>query len=341
MARLRVVIVLFCVSLEENEIDVISRIFRVVRPRDQTYFFQRSQRSRRNSRNFDKELRTKCRFTTYDTMKPSSLNRRRALAFGVIWFVSLATLFIKNDALLATIRSVPLESDTQQSFAGCLLVMDDNHFLPEWLAYHYFVLPLRSLIVAVDPRSKATPTPIFGRWKDSPLNITVWQDVDFMDRRGPSDSVGLHRTRQSMFYNRCMNEHKRVDGATYTMLIDTDEYLMVNYDTIKSVRSTYSPVPISEPGSVLKTLQHERENYPNENYTASPCIQVPRIRFGSVESNSSEISASIPRDLQRLKWNASHFDTLRWRTHANGIDHTLNKASKVQSGGGRQSLGMG
>lgn len=41
--------------------------------------------------------------------------------------------------------------------AACLLIMDDNHFLIEWLAFHYYVLRLRYLIVAVDPRSTTTP----------------------------------------------------------------------------------------------------------------------------------------------------------------------------------------
>ena len=42
--------------------------------------------------------------------------------------------------------------------AACLLIMDSNHLLIEWLAYHYHVLRLRHLIVAVDPRSTTTPT---------------------------------------------------------------------------------------------------------------------------------------------------------------------------------------
>ena len=48
------------------------------------------------------------------------------------------------------------------SMAGCLLIMDDNFRLYEWLAYHYtyHVLPLQCLIVAVDPLSKTSPEPV-------------------------------------------------------------------------------------------------------------------------------------------------------------------------------------
>lgn len=35
--------------------------------------------------------------------------------------------------------------------SACLLVKDENNNLPEWIAYHYHNLPLRYLVVAVDP----------------------------------------------------------------------------------------------------------------------------------------------------------------------------------------------
>ena len=46
-------------------------------------------------------------------------------------------------------KEAPL--DHNEGFSSCLLIMDDNHYLIEWLAYHYHVLPLRRLIVATDP----------------------------------------------------------------------------------------------------------------------------------------------------------------------------------------------
>jgi len=59
------------------------------------------------------------------------------------------------------------------SFAACVLMKDDNIILPEWLAYHYEVLPLRRLIVAVDPFSKTNPDKILDAYRDIGMNITV------------------------------------------------------------------------------------------------------------------------------------------------------------------------
>ena len=39
------------------------------------------------------------------------------------------------------------------TFSACLMIKDNNILLPEWLAYHYTVLPLRRLIVGVDTLS--------------------------------------------------------------------------------------------------------------------------------------------------------------------------------------------
>lgn len=64
-------------------------------------------------------------------------------------------------------------------FAGCLLLKDDNHKLSEWIAYHWLVLPLKYLVVAVDPTGYTTPKEILDLWKHSGLGleITLWNDV--------------------------------------------------------------------------------------------------------------------------------------------------------------------
>ena len=64
------------------------------------------------------------------------------------------------------------------------MLMDDNHFLIEWLAYHYHVMPLRRLIVLVDPNSKTTPEPILNRWRDR-MDITIWFEKDIFPRGIP------------------------------------------------------------------------------------------------------------------------------------------------------------
>jgi Glycosyl transferase family 2 len=238
--------------------------------------------------------------------------------------------------------------DGNNSFAACLLVMDDNHYLTEWLAYHYHVLPLRHLIVAVDPRSRTSPAEILNRWQDA-MDITVWwNDTDFVTNAtefeeaelrvqfrfrkiNPPPDVIRHRARQRLFYYHCMQEHKRAN-IKWTLLTDTDEFLAVNYATVRALRNndneTTGAQPISEPGSVLKLLYDELQYYPENNLTSSPCIQIPRVRFGAVETNSTFIQASIPDDLLP-NFNASHLATLRWRKHTAPANYKLNRVSKA------------
>jgi hypothetical protein len=65
------------------------------------------------------------------------------------------------------------------SFLSPELSMDDNHRLMEWMAYHYHVLPLRYMIVVVDPRSKTSPSSIFNEWRRKGVYIEEWTDRDF------------------------------------------------------------------------------------------------------------------------------------------------------------------
>lgn len=235
--------------------------------------------------------------------------------------------------------------------SACLLVMDDNHFLIEWLAYHYHVLPLRHLIVAVDPRSRTSPVSILERY-NALMNITLWNDTDYYystanqkereeaeywaERKFGSDlprSLIQHRARQRLFYYHCMQNLKAA-GREWTLLTDSDEFLRINYQTVHQLLDssnhagelTESVVPpISEPGSVHSFLQ-QNQHFPAFNLsTAGPCLQIPRIRFGTVEkhTNNSTFFDSI------MDWNASAMQTTRFRTHAKSGNFPLNRISKV------------
>jgi len=246
--------------------------------------------------------------------------------------------------------SPPIQKQTpaSDSFSACLLVMDDNHFLTEWLAYHYHVLPLRNLIVAVDPRSSTSPASILDRWKETNLNITVWwNDSDYITHSNeldeaeswvqrkfkddhPSPQLIRHRARQRLFYYHCLQEHKR-QNRTFTLLTDTDEYLTVNYETVQKTKSSTvaSLIPsIAEPGSVLKLLQHEQTYHLKDSpVTSSPCIQIPRSRFGAVETTDEE---SAPTNNLFAALNASQqLATLRWRYHADPNNYHQNRISKT------------
>ena len=66
-----------------------------------------------------------------------------------------------NQATTNETTTNPKGSSSYNSFSACMLIKDDNDLLNEWLAYHYHVLNLRYLVVAVDPSSATSPTPIF------------------------------------------------------------------------------------------------------------------------------------------------------------------------------------
>ena len=69
-----------------------------------------------------------------------------------------------------------VNSSQNETLSSCLMFMDDNHRLIEWIAYHFFALPLGHLVIAVDPKSETQPD-IDGFWKDV-ITIEVWQDDD-------------------------------------------------------------------------------------------------------------------------------------------------------------------
>lgn len=259
--------------------------------------------------------------------------------FGLILFVwrtiALILLIPPRDAP----NNVPFRvSDSRnETFSSCMLVMDDNHFLVEWLAYHYHVLPLRYLVVAVDPRSKTSPDKILDRFRKEGMTIDKWTDEDFMsdeerkeaeyfvERKFTSNNLNIeplvveHRARQRVFYYKCMKRLKQ-QGRSWTLLTDSDEFLHLNYKTIQS-KKIKSPA-ISAPGSVMPFLRRELER-PGNNLT-TPCVQIPRIRFGAIESNRREVRYRVP-----LAFDPLRFQTLRWRKHARADNYQYNKISKT------------
>lgn len=223
------------------------------------------------------------------------------------------------------------EGDT---FSSCLLVMDDNHFLIEWLAYHYHALPLRRLVVGVDPRSETSPSPILDRWRGM-MEITEWHDEDYMSNEELEEAEGIvkrhfgnitdslvrHRARQRLFYYKCMKGLKK-EGRTWTLMTDTDEFLRINIKTTKDYIHHDTVPSAREPASIRTMLQAEVER-PGSNLTKSPCVQIPRFRYGSVESGKAPMS-TIPEGYQ-----PDQFLTLRWRKHAGPHMYWANKISKV------------
>lgn len=243
----------------------------------------------------------------------------------------------------------------EESFSACLMFMDDNAHLIEWLAYHYHSLPLRRLIVAIDPRSKTSPSSILERWHDR-MEITEWSEVDFMPPRlmdahaqelTPVALTRLFRQRQEEFYARCMARLK-YEGRTWVALVDTDEYIQPNFHSHRHdayLRSRQQQQIEKNPMTVLDLLkprEHdthvvdhnpeakraaEQESKLAQQLELSPCFPMARLSFGVKESDSSELhnnDISIP-----WGFNPLDFQTLRWRWHAGRSKKSVNKISKA------------
>ena len=182
------------------------------------------------------------------------------------------------------------------------------------------------------------------------MEILQWKDSDFMTNQEFLEAqtqvlnyfggdlppaLMLHRARQRLFYYKCL-QHFQTNNNGWTLLIDTDEYVRVNFQTAAALNMTGPAV--DSPGSVAKFIEQELKQkhqtstveaeapIPLENLQSSPCIQIPRIRFTALESPDPNIGDS---SLVPPPFNASHFQTMRWRAHTRPGDYKKNKISKT------------
>lgn len=206
--------------------------------------------------------------------------------------------------------NLTLEEEAQNAFSACLIVMDDNHWLIEWISYHYHVLPLRHLIVVIDPRSHTSPLGILDRWRDKMI-IEEWVDEDFLPewvpkkaKMGNVSDLWLHLNRQNFFYGQCLQSlHKR--GRSWVTLTDTDEFIRVN-----PYRHRLKPNIRKQPGYVLNYLH--QLGIPAGNQS---CLLVPRIQISSVERPSSRFPFQTGNNAVSRIFNTSDFLTLRFLYH--------------------------
>ena len=248
----------------------------------------------------------------------------------------------------------PVPADGNSTFSACMLVMDDNHRLIEWMAYHYHVLPLRYMIVAVDPRSKTSPTFLFNRWRRRGVYIEEWGDKNFWVERKPihdhtpfQEKRDRHRGRQKFFYKQCLIRLKEAN-RTWVALHDSDEFLvynhvggdaqklkehqekarisMLNYKKGKTYLLEPSQVPptTAEAGAMIHYIRQEQKA--GLEYYQSPCIGIPRLMFGATESPDFERTKNVPDGWKDF---VPQLDTLRFRTHAQRNNFVKNALGKV------------
>jgi hypothetical protein len=245
------------------------------------------------------------------------------------------------------------------SWSACLVIKDNNIILPEWLAYHYTVLPLRRLIVGVDPSSNQDPQTILDLYSGIGMNITVWRNHSYWidGKKQHQKRDGFNRTKvlqlelgyryvharrnyhQQTFYTQCLRTLKR-ENRTWTMVIDTDEYLAFNYydpleggpswckknvtcnkeylDTIR--KWTHFRTKLNQSATaaeyIAKNLEQKAPSGVNSRFSVDdkfnnpdkPCIVLSRYLFVSKERDREEIQRGVDEG-----FNATNFNTLRFR----------------------------
>jgi hypothetical protein len=304
--------------------------------------------------------------------KPCASNHRRLsqlLLLSIVWLwclmqFQLTSLFHTSitdnhagtSADIQAKQSQGNDNDRQKSYGhtilpnlghnitvGCILVMDDNHRLIEWLAYHHYTINLRYLVVAVDPRSTTSPEPILKRWSQYNLHYQIWGDDDYMgsrvlDKRKRLSELGrkhltmVHRVRQKAFYQYCLEHLDSVGLKTWTMLVDVDEFLVVNQEKFQGI--DHSKI-MSASGGILEYIQdmahkgmHSGSDKQYEQFE-SPCVSIPRLLFGTTTDAWARPIHPLPQLQDRL-------DTMRWLYHAhysefdrNGLAKTIIDTSRI------------
>ncbi|KAG7359030.1 hypothetical protein IV203_015619 [Nitzschia inconspicua] len=194
------------------------------------------------------------------------------------------------------------KSPDDRYFSACMVTMDDNHFWKEFLAYHYTFLNLRRLIVAVDPRSKTSPSRIFKQWEGL-INITQWADEDFIFdcEEYEDDLTDVHRCRQRRLYQMCSEALKKEKTTTWVAYIDVDEYIVPNWRA-----GPYERIQIYDRRMNIFDI-FDANPFLNDdfNYTCYPMSRVP---VNIKESSPKEVYKDVPAGI-----NATSLMTLRYR----------------------------
>jgi hypothetical protein len=239
------------------------------------------------------------------------------------------TVSSENADNLATTKAITSGRKEQpdNTFSACILFMDDNHRLVEWIAYHYYALNLRHLVVTVDPHSRTRPTAVLDRWRDR-MYIEEWNDRSFLPSnigRSANDTVEQrhlkHRFRQAQFYKGCIRRLREFNRS-WTTFIDSDEYLTINSRMVDN-----TALRMQQPGHVadyfheLTWQAHSGPNYTFAVNFGQSCVLLSRAMYGSVESTDEEIRRDVPDFLDPAR-----FDTLRWRHRSTEDGHVLAKS---------------
>ena len=219
------------------------------------------------------------------------------------------------------------------TFSGCLMVKDDNQLLPEWLAYQYTFLPLRHLIIAVDPMSYTRVEGLVDKFRSIGMKIMLMTGNEyFVDGPwhkntfryfDPKNHTKEHHfaflmQRQNTFYERCFQILQK-KGFNYTITLDSDEFFTYNQEWDKTYSYNESssegiPDVPSLVGKQNETLAHWIDSgadpiFDNlQNIEYEGCIVLPRVLVSSIESTVEETAGHLEEG-----FNASYFNTILYQ----------------------------
>ena len=217
----------------------------------------------------------------------------------------------RDRRLAMTESDSDLSALSEGAFGGCLMIMDDNHFLVEWLAYHYHTLPLRHLFVLVDDKSQTSPLSILERWQDKmTIEVVDWKwpgvlipvpEGDYLENQ---TEIRHYIGRQNMFLQQCMQTYKRRNWNSWIIMTDTDEFVGNNRWQHGKAHPLFDGVipSANETGSVMRRLEQVAGD--------DTCIMTNRTH--SCEETkpisstySSELGFS-DHDFLTFEWNLGH-----------------------------------
>ena len=121
--------------------------------------------------------------------------------------------------------------DTNGHFSACTLWMDDNHRLDEWLAYHYYILKLRYVIIGIDPYSKTSPQKIINKWNEHNFNntgnITIigWNETEYVSKKVRKQNKNELNEIESKYKNKNNDTNTNTDFTLLYGTAKTNQYL--------------------------------------------------------------------------------------------------------------------
>jgi len=218
-----------------------------------------------------------------------------------------------NNSLLQQQQSSTTTDNPPFYWSACMIIKGEDMALPEWLAYHITVLPLRRFILGLDPESKTHPDYILKEYAKYNLNYTVWEYDDYIHfREGRkkalshrynyshypnetviTDTVLLyysHLHRQNLFYAQCLSTLREENTTEWTLMLDADEYLVYNPYKVEEKPTTICKAGRKRGKEWRKECINEYHQRMSNSTSTNMRHRVPRTVRGPGNSNSTSAS---------------------------------------------------